>query len=275
MGKIRLTILFFFCLLKLSSNATDSTVNLKLIKTVQGNITDFSVDNLGNVYLITSTNQIKKFNEKFDSIGLFNDVKRYGSIFSVDATNPLKVLVYYKDFLTVVVLDRFLNTRNIIDLRKQNIVQARAICQSYDNNIWVFDELDARIKKIDDNGKLLLESTDFRMLFDEVPNPSQIIDEDGLLYLYNSKHGFNVFDYYGAMKSSYPITDLKDIQIQNGFLTGWDSGYLYKAKPQQLLLQKFKLSISLKDAVKILASNGLLYVLRKDALSIYATAIKE
>lgn len=269
MGKIKLAILFVFCLMGFSSNAADSTVNLKLLKKVGINIADFSVDNLGNIYLLNSSNQIKKVNEKFDSIGLFNDVKRYGSVYSIDASNPLKVLVYYKDFLTIVVLDRFLNVRNTIDLRKQNIVQAKAICQSYDNNIWVFDELDAKIKKVDDNGKLLLESTDFRLLFDEVPNPSQIMDAEGLLYLYNSKHGFTVFDYYGALKSSYSITNWKDVQVTNSFFMGRDSNYLFKAKPQQLFLQKYKVNVSFQDASKIFTRNSLLYILKNGSLEIY------
>lgn len=274
MGKIKLTILLIFCLLQFLVKAADSTVNLKLIKTIPGGIANFSVDNLGNIYILTSSNQIKKFNEKFDSIGLFNDVKRYGNIYSIDASNPFKILVYYKDFLTIVVLDRFLNIRNTIDLRKQNIVQAKSICQSYDNNIWVFDELDAKIKKLDDNGKLLLESADFRLLFEEVPNPSQIIDADGLLYLYNSKFGFTVFDYYGAMKSSFSIFNWQDVQVSNSFLVGRDSNYFYKAKPQQLLMQKFKLNIDFKEAVKIITVSANLYVLQNGMLNIYGIQTK-
>ena len=48
------------------------------------------------------------------------------------------------------VLDRFLNIRNTIDLRQSGIFQVSAVAQSYDNNIWVFDDLDSKIKKIDD-----------------------------------------------------------------------------------------------------------------------------
>jgi hypothetical protein len=270
MGKIKLAIFSILCLLQLSTLAADTTVNAKLLKTIGGNYTDFSIDNLGNTYLITSSNQIKKFNEKFDSVAVFNDVKRYGSIYSVDVSNPLKVLVYYKDFLTVVILDRFLNARNTIDLRKQGIVQAKTICQSYDNNIWVFDELDAKIKKVDDNGKLLLESTDLRMVFDEVPNPSQMIDADGMLYLYNDKRGFTVFDYYGAMKGNHPFINWKDVQVQSKFLMGRDSNYFYKAQPQQLKETRVKANINLHNANKALTNVGLLYVLRKDGLEVYS-----
>jgi hypothetical protein len=71
-----------------------------------------------------------------DSVAIFNNVKKFGKISTIDVSNPLKVLLYYKDFSTIVVLDRLLATRNTIDLRQQNIFQVNAIGQSYDNNIW-------------------------------------------------------------------------------------------------------------------------------------------
>ena len=102
----------------LHGNAQDSVLNTSLIKTMYGDIHDFAVDNMDNIYLVQSGNQIKKTNPKGDSIAVYNDVKRYGRIAFIDATNPLKLLVYYTDFSTIVVLDRFLNKRNTIDLRQ-------------------------------------------------------------------------------------------------------------------------------------------------------------
>ena len=55
----------------------------------------------------------------------------------IDATNPLKILVYYREFTTIIELDRFLNIVNTIDLRNQNILQAKAVGLAYDNNVWV------------------------------------------------------------------------------------------------------------------------------------------
>ena len=123
--------------------------------TITQDIVDFSVDNLGNIYVINSDNQLKKLSPRGDSLAVFNDVRRYGKIGSIDVTNPLKILVYYRDFTTIIELDRFLNIINTIDLRKQNILQAKAVGLAYDNNIWIFDELDARLKRIGDDGTLV------------------------------------------------------------------------------------------------------------------------
>ena len=53
---------------------------------MEGEYIDFTVDNLGNYYLLSKNNQLKKINAKGDSIGLFNDVRRYGKLFSIDAS---------------------------------------------------------------------------------------------------------------------------------------------------------------------------------------------
>jgi hypothetical protein len=218
----------------------DSALHVTLLKTFPIEVKDFTTDNLGNIYLLTSTNQIKKVNEKGDSIAVYNDVKRYGNISSIDASNPLKVLVYYKDFSTVVVLDRLLNVRNTIDLRKQNILQVKAITISYDNNIWLYDELDSKIKKIDDNGRLLLESNDFRQVYKDVPSPTSLYDIDGQLYLYDLKKGLLVYDYYGAQKNSYPITGLVDLQvIDKNTITARDSTHVILFKPAGLQLLRY------------------------------------
>jgi glutaredoxin-related protein len=80
----------------------------KMISMIRGDVVDFAVDNLDNVYVLASTDQLKKYNSGGDSVAVFNNVKKFGKISTIDVSNPLKVLLYYKDFSTIVVLDRLL-----------------------------------------------------------------------------------------------------------------------------------------------------------------------
>ncbi|MEI9933652.1 MAG: hypothetical protein WDM71_02100 [Ferruginibacter sp.] len=120
-------------------------------------------------------------------------MRTYGQLFSIDASNPLKTLLYYKDFSSVVELDRLLAVLNTVDLRKQNIISVRVITTSYDNNIWLFDEGDRKLKKIDDAGNELSETIDLSSVFDSIPSPVKIIDKDGFVYLYDPHKGFYIF----------------------------------------------------------------------------------
>lgn len=234
------------------SYSQDSSLRVTLLKSVDGHYKDFTTDNLGNIYLVNAKNSIKKVNANGDSLGVYNDMRRYGKISLVDATNPLKLLIYFKDFATIVVLDRFLNARNTIDLRRQNIFQANVIATSYDNNIWVYDEADSRIKKIDDNGTVLLQSNDLRLVFDSTPAPSGMFDRDGQLYLYDKKQGVLVFDYYGAKKNLLQLKGYQDVQVldKNNFVAR-DEKSLVLYKPAQLQLNSFKVFDDFKNFSKV------------------------
>ena len=199
MRTIRNFCLFLF-LLHGHFGYTQEENTASLTKTIHADIVDFEVDNLGNIYLLSSENRLKKLSPAGDSLGVYNDVRKYGKISEIVVTNPLKVLLYYKEFATIVMVDRFLNVVNSIDLRKLNIFQAPSIGLAYDNSVWVFDELEAKLKRINDDGTLIDQTTDLRQLFDSVPEPSVILDQSGFVYLYDSAKGVYVFDHYGAFQ---------------------------------------------------------------------------
>ena len=158
------------------SSLAQSDSIFRHLRTMKGDIIEFTVDNLDNIYVLNSRNQVKKFNANGDSVGIYNDVKKFGQATLIDVSNPLKILLYYKDFATVVMLDRFLNSVNSIDLRKQNTLQAKAIGQSYDNKIWVYDEMENKLKKVGEDGKVIQETPDFRLLLGIAPSPIKIFD---------------------------------------------------------------------------------------------------
>src|SRR5690349_7620321 len=108
--KLRFVILLpVFFISALVSAQVDTS--FKSLRSVRGDIVAFTVDNLDNIYLLSSTNQVKKFNANGDSVAVFNDVRKFGQATLIDVSNPLKVLLYYRDFATIVVLDRFLTVR--------------------------------------------------------------------------------------------------------------------------------------------------------------------
>src|SRR5258707_2907593 len=191
----------------------DTSSLFRLTRTIGPDIVDFNVDNLGNIYVLNKDNRLKKLSSQGDSLAVFNDVRRYGQIASIDVSNPLKILVYYREFTTIIELDRFLNIINTIDLRKLNILQAKAVGLAYDNNIWVFDELDAILKRVGDDGSLVDQTTDFRQVFDTVPDPIVIRDQGGLVYLYDPAKGVYAFDHYGTLKTHLILPGWQDFDV--------------------------------------------------------------
>lgn len=262
-------ILPFFCLCFLATVAHSQDSLFQYIKTIPGDFSYFNVDNLDDIYLLTNGNQLKKNSVTGDSLGVYNDVRTYGQLFSIDVSNPLKVLLYYKDFSSIVELDRLLSVLNTIDLRTQSIFSVRAVATSYDNNIWLFDEGDRKLKKIDDNGNELLETVDFSAIFDTVPSPSKIIDRDGFVYLYDYNHGFYIFDYYGSLKNRIPFLHWNNVEVINKTMFGFDGSILYEYQLNSLNLQQFTLPAVFKEASLIKVMNNKVYLLQKNGLQVY------
>jgi hypothetical protein len=251
-----------------SAQQTPSAFTLTL--TLSQDIVDFTVDNLGNIYVLNADNQLKKLGPKGDSLAVFNDVRRYGKITRIDVTNPLKILVYYREFTTVIELDRFLNIVNIVDLRKQNILQAKAVALAYDNNIWVYDELDAVLKRIGDDGSLVDKTTDFRQLFDSVPEPTTICDQGGLVYLYDPAKGVYIFDHYGTLKTHLDLRGWQDFDVIGKNLLGRDDQRLYRYEPGTLNMLEEPIAAAYQGATHIHITPTILYVLKKTGLEVYS-----
>lgn len=240
------------------------------VKTISGDITSFTVDNLDNIYLLNSKNQVRKLDINGDSAAIFNDVRKYGKVSMIDVSNPLKVLLYYKDFATLVMLDRFLNIRNSIDLRKQNIYQAKAISQSFDNKVWVFDELESKLKKLDEDGKLLQETPDFRLLLGKSISPVRIFDENMFVYLYDPVNGIYVFDYFGALKNNILIQHWQNLKVTGKYIYGSKEDTLYRYEISTFRYDEWKMPAEIAGSKAFNFTATRLYALKDDSIRIYS-----
>lgn len=261
---MRQTITIFLLFLLILPAAAQVDTGFHFIRKISGDITGFTVDNLDNIYILNSRNQVKKINANGDSVAVYNNVRKFGQATLIDVSNPLKVLLYYKDFATVVMLDRFLNVVNTVDLRKQNILQANAIAQSYDNKIWVYDEMNSKLKKVDENGKLLQETPDFRLLLDVVVQPVKIIDENKYVYLYDSAAGVFVFDYYGSLRNNIMITGWQNFKVAGKYIYGSKADVLYRYDITDFQYDEWKLPGQLTGSLSFNFTAGRVYALKQD-----------
>ncbi len=233
------------------------------------NIVSFTVSNIGEFYFINKDNQLKKFNEKGDSVGVFNEVTKYGQLSFVEADNPWRTILYYKNFSTIVLLDKYLKVLTSINLRKMNIFRVKAVSASYDNNTWVFDEQESKLRKINDDGKVLMETVDLRTIFDSVPSPEQIIDRDGFVYLYDPLKGLYIFDYYGTFKNRLTFLHWKYVSVMGKFIYGFDDNYLFSYNIGSLNLIQYPLPSNFKDYTSLKISNNKIYLLKNNQLEVF------
>ena len=167
------------------------------------------------------------------------------------------------------ILDRLLSNRSSLDLRRHNVLQPTAITLSYDNNIWVFDHFDNKLKKMDEVGNLLLQTTDFRQLFSQTLSPQKIINENGLLYLADSTQGIFVFDNYGAFKRKIPLQNWRSFDVWDGKLIGLRDNGITVYDPTTFTEQVHPFSASFIPYVHTFTHRNKLLTFSSDSLRIY------
>lgn len=238
-------------------------------KQIPGSFSYLNVDVLGNIYLLQQNSRLVKYNSNGDSIAVFNEVRKYGTPTQIDVSNPLKTIVFYKNFATVVVLDRFLSQRSSLDLRKQQVFMPACVANSYDNQLWVFDAQEFKLKKFSDEGTLLQESADLRLIIDSMPAPTQLFDSDNLVYCYDPAKGFFIFDYYGAWKNQLPFKNWQQVFVSGKQLYGIAGSELQAYSIGSLLLRHYPLPESIRNALTVVGRQGRLYVLTEAGVDIY------
>jgi len=261
---------FIFILLTMIPLLLRAQTDLPVTRFMQGDFVSFTADNLGNLYLVTRSNQLKKMNVKGDSMGVFNDVRRYGKLFSINATNPLRTVLYYRDFRTVVVLDRLMNTINTVDLRKRNMFQVRTIAPSYDNKVWVFDEQESKLKKVDEEGKVVSETSDLRLVLQDAPVPTRIFDQNGYVYMYDPEKGMYIFDYYGSMKNKIALLHWDDVQVLGNSIVGRKDGKIMNYTQGTLEIKETALPDSFNKYKDIFITPQGIYVLDTAGVKLYS-----
>jgi len=244
----------------------DTLVYTRVEKIISGSFQHFKIDEIGNIYVIQESGQIKKYTAQGDSSQVFQDVKRFGRPLYIEVSNPLKPYVFYPDFLTVIGLDRLLNLRSNINLRLKNHLKVSGIANAYDNSLWIYDELACRVYKLNEAGNTILESADLRNLVQTLPNKVSIFDAHGQVYLFDQKEGVYIFDYYGAFK--------KQIQEWNGEQMGVDVQNIYFIRDKFLhqVNQKteqetiFSLERVMQNKEKFLMVKGEGFILKNDGI---------
>jgi len=156
-----------------------------------------------------------------------------------------------------------------IDIRKANIFQAQVVAQGYDNTIWVFDEQESRLKKLDENGKLLFESADLRLVFNETLTPSTMFDAAGFVYLYDALKGLYIFDYYGALKNRIALIGWTSVQALGKKIIGLKNGKMMVYTPGDIDTKEMQLPASIYTAPQIRFTTNAIYVLEGNGISQY------
>ncbi len=243
-----------------------SATSYTLINTYETKANLVAVDNFGSFYS-ASNNGVIKYNNEGNFICRYEEFK-YGKIGMINVTNPMKVLVYYPDFMTVITLDKFLsplNTYSFFDLGYQNV---SAVASSIDGQIWFYDNIDFKLKKIDETGKIYRESQPLNVILGQTPNPNFMMECDNQLYMNDPAIGILVFDMFGSYSKNVPLKGLSRFQVLQDQIVYFDALQLHAYNTFTLELKSLSLPDTSGVTLAVLDKNKMA-VLKKDKIDFY------
>jgi hypothetical protein len=226
----------------------------------------FTTDNLQNIYLYRG-NSIRKYNSQGQLLYTYSD-KSYGRITSIDVNDPMKMLVFFRDFPEVVLLDNTLSQNgNPFSPADAGFPLATLACTSHDNGVWLYDAQNFQLVRLDVNLTVTQKTGNLPQVLGIELNPDNLMEYNNLVYLNDSAQGILVFDSYGTYYKTIPITGLKSFQVR-----GDDLFYVAKNR-----IHAFHLKTILEDqmlppdtlATQVRIEKNLLYERLGDTLRVY------
>jgi hypothetical protein len=221
------------------------------------------IDAFGNIYVI-SNNEIVKYNSDGVLQKKFS-TKRYGKIEFVDAMNPLKLLVYYKDFQRILFLDNQLSeSSTMISLELLNHEQTGLVCSSSNNSFWIYDKQNNELSRFDSELKSILKTGNLKRILDIDVKPNFMQENNNFVYLNCPNEGILVFDIYGTFYKTIPLKKLKEFNIVNGDVFYFENHSLkqYQAQTFNTIEQKFSDTL----ISNVIWQNNKIYKVYQDSL---------
>jgi WD40 repeat protein len=187
-------------------------MHLVMVFTIKYSYTQIALDPLNDLYCVSASNTIIKYDS--------NGIKKFsytpnsvGAIYDMDVSNPLKVLLFFKDAATIQICDNTLSPISTISLRSLGIMQPVAACLASDNTVWIFDLQDFKLKQIDLQQNIIRTSNDLLLETQLSLNISHLQQCGRYLFACDADNGISIFDSYGTYISTLPFTNLNHFDV--------------------------------------------------------------
>lgn len=242
----------------MSSQEVINSIKLENIKL--GCDTFLGFDNQQNSYSIKNNVLTKKSHTKqfqYNNLSL-------GKITNVDFQNPLEIVIFYKNFNMVVLLDNQLNEIKKIDFNlKSTPVTLEAVALSSQNQIWIYDSISSKI------GLYNVNTDTFKWISTMLENPISYYESD-YTHFYWTDVNLNLYriSIYGTIEKLGILPKFDAIQLTkngNSIYKTDDKLYYYNLTSKS----SSKIAIDEKIISKFFFRDGILSIFTQNEITNY------
>lgn len=225
MKKIGLLVIAMLLYQPLKSQLYDITTLDTVLWVEDAAIRSFTTDNLGNIYLIYDQ-EIQKIvpYPQPNTLKISFSEPNLGRVASIDAFNPMRILVRYQPFNHILFLDNKLNKiQQSLMLEDLGLMDVQLASMTTQNRIWLYDQVldqvllyNPRIEGIE------FSTQNITQLLGTENTPQYMQSDASGLYLYIPDVGLMIFDVFGNYIKLIPVRNLSSVQIRDKKLYGME-----------------------------------------------------
>lgn len=207
-------------------------------------------DAIGNIYSIKGNN-ITSFNSEGQK--LFSYANPFmGDITYADVKDPMRILLFFKDFNKVVFLSNKLSELGSpIELDNAGYTGVSICCISNLSGFWLFDSQALQLVYLNTNLEPIHKGTVLQNIFKNTQElPGQLIEDNDMIYMSLPNTGLLVFDKFGAYQKTLPIVNIGRFQVIGDKIIRFYNNQLYSYN-KELNID----SISLPENLKIVSAS--------------------
>ncbi|MDR2978863.1 MAG: hypothetical protein LBV02_00230 [Bacteroidales bacterium] len=206
--KLLVFVLFLFILLPFQLISQEKKEGIWIVID-QSNVQKMAIDPQGNLYLISESSLFK-----YDLSGklLYSYTNfQYGTIHSVTAINPMKIMLFFRETGKIVFLDeRLASISTEFDLFSSNFYTISLASCSINNQIWLYDQNNATLEMRDFHfnpvNRITYNFPDFQ--------PIQLTEIPGKNFLMtNPNQAIYLFDTFGTLIKTLPLRTNHPAQV--------------------------------------------------------------
>jgi len=205
-------------LLLLVCNTTAQVKTPKLVYSKQGKFYHAGTDEIGDLYVITPTKKLVKYDNKGKEIGAFSSIFIDSTVL-LNTQNAYKTLLFTRNDGILQVLDNNLSVNSKVNIYEKGIMQP-SLFGLYNNTnaIWLYDINQQVLSRYNASFEPEYASKNIALLENKTFAPVNIFQHEKFMALLDTTYGIMSFDTEGNYQKLYTVPNATDAFMYQLFM---------------------------------------------------------
>jgi hypothetical protein len=170
--------------------------------------TKVSIDRAGNIYLASFDGDIIKYDPELTTKQVFSPPSP-NTTHILEAWQGLRIFTFHQELQIYRLINRNLSLFEEYSFPPDLIGFAEIATPTFDNNVWVIDQTDFSLKKLNITQKRVMSVTPLNLILN--PDEYEILNSreyQNRLFLSTRQNGILIFDNFGNYIKNYPFSGI-------------------------------------------------------------------